>query len=136
MHFRPHKAGACNYMHIWVHKWRNACRILFRCVALRCARFRRPADCFSKVAADFAASKNRSYFSDLGAAGIRCVSIDFVLLEWRIRKQRDNPDAVMKVARIVNQHRRYSEASKLMDVWFGADFSSHVAVDLSTSAST
>jgi hypothetical protein len=31
MHFRPHKTGACNYMHIWVHEWRNACRILFRC---------------------------------------------------------------------------------------------------------
>jgi hypothetical protein len=30
MHFRPHKTGACNYMHIWVHEWGNACRILFR----------------------------------------------------------------------------------------------------------
>jgi hypothetical protein len=31
MHFRPHRTRACNYMHIWVHGWRNACRILFRC---------------------------------------------------------------------------------------------------------
>jgi hypothetical protein len=33
MHFRPHKTVACNYMHIWVHEWRNACRILFSCDA-------------------------------------------------------------------------------------------------------
>jgi hypothetical protein len=31
MHFQPHKTGACNYMHIWVHEWQNACTILFRC---------------------------------------------------------------------------------------------------------
>jgi hypothetical protein len=72
----------------------------------------------------------------LGAAGIWRVYIDVVLLEWRIRKQRGNPDAMMKAARIVNQHRRYSEASELFDFWFGADFSSNVAVDSSTSAST
>jgi hypothetical protein len=30
MHFQPHTTVACNYMHIWVHEWRNACRILFR----------------------------------------------------------------------------------------------------------
>jgi hypothetical protein len=88
------------------------------------------------VAADFAASKNRSYFSDLGAAGIQRVSIDVVLLEWRIRKQRGNPNAMMKAAQIVNQHRRYSEASKLFDFLFCAEVSSNVAVDLSTSAST
>jgi hypothetical protein len=73
---------------------------------------------------------------ELGAAGIRRVSIDVVLLEWRIRKQRGNPDAMMKAARIVNQHRRYSEASKLLDFWFGAEFSSDVAVYSSTSALT
>jgi hypothetical protein len=73
---------------------------------------------------------------DLGVAGIRRVSIDAVLLEWRIRKQHGNPDAMMKAAQIVNQHRRYSEASKLLDFWFGAEFSSNVAVDSSTSAST
>jgi hypothetical protein len=69
-------------------------------------------------------------------AGIRRVSIDVVLLEWGIRKQRGNPDVMMKVARIVNQHRKYSEASKLLDFWFGAEFSSNVAVDSSTPAST
>jgi hypothetical protein len=73
----------------------------------------------------------------LSAAGIRRNSIDVVFLEWRIRKQRGNPDAMMKAARIVNQHtRRYSEASKLFDFLFGAEVSSNVAVDLSTLAST
>jgi alpha/beta superfamily hydrolase len=72
----------------------------------------------------------------LGAAGIRRVSIDVVLLEWRIRKQRGNPDAMMKAARIVNQRRRNSEASKLFDFLFGAEVSSNVAVDSCTAAST
>jgi hypothetical protein len=31
MYFQPHKTGAYNYMLIWVHKWQNACRFLFRC---------------------------------------------------------------------------------------------------------
>jgi hypothetical protein len=43
---------------------------------------------------------------------------------------------MMKAVRIVNQHRKYSEASKLFDFWFGAEFSSDVAVDSSTLAST
>jgi hypothetical protein len=33
MHFQPHKTGACNYMHIWVHEWQHACILLFRCTA-------------------------------------------------------------------------------------------------------
>jgi hypothetical protein len=52
------------------------------------------------------------------------------------KKAAGNPDAMMKAARIVNQHRRHSEASKLLDFWFGPEFSSNVAVNLSTSAST
>jgi hypothetical protein len=31
MYFRPHRTRACNYMHICVYEWRNACIILFRC---------------------------------------------------------------------------------------------------------
>jgi hypothetical protein len=90
----------------------------------------------------------------LGAAGIRRFSIDIVLVRehvrfsievlllreqcehWGIRKQRGKPDAMMKAAQIVNQHRKYSEASKLLDFLFGAAFSSDVAVNSSTSAST
>jgi hypothetical protein len=109
------------------------------------------AYCFSKVAADFAASNYRSYFSDLGVAGIRCISIDVVLLheqvpfsndvillgeQWGIRKQRGKPAAMMKAAWIGNRHGKYSETSKLLQFCFGAEFSSDVEVDLSTSAST
>jgi hypothetical protein len=65
-------------------------------------------------------------------------SNDVVLLreQWGIRKQHGEPDVMMKAARIGNWHGKYSEASKLWEFWFGAEFSSNVAVDLSTPAST
>jgi hypothetical protein len=36
MYFQPYQTGACNYMLIWVHEWRNACIILFRCMSEYC----------------------------------------------------------------------------------------------------
>jgi hypothetical protein len=56
--------------------------------------------------------------------------------QWGIRKQRGIPDAMMKAARKVNQHGKYSDASKLLEFLFGAKFSSDVVVDSSTLAST
>jgi hypothetical protein len=33
MHLHPHITLACNYAHIWVCMWPNACNFLFRCKA-------------------------------------------------------------------------------------------------------
>jgi hypothetical protein len=63
-------------------------------------------------------------------------SNDVVLLQeqWGIRKQRGKPDVMMKAERIRMRHGKESEASRFWDFWFGAEFSSKVAVDSSRSA--